>query len=377
MGVSVEILAPHDPGCKHNETWGGIRIHRFPYFFPLQYQRLCYGSGILKNIRGNPLAAVQLPLLMLAEIAHAAVRTRIARADLIHAHWSLPQGMVALLIRKTMGVPYILTLHGSDIFGLNQRLVKSLNALTIKGARRCTANSRATAHMARKIFWREDLEIIPMGVDTDVFRRILNSEVGWKDKRTDEKVILFVGRLIEWKGVEYLLRSLPKVLGRYPRVKAMIVGTGPQRHRLIDLSVRLGIENRVVFVGNTPQTELPQFYSAADVFVLPSIVNDRGETEGLGVVLLEAMACGTPVVGSNVGGIPDIIKDEQTGLLAREKDPEDLASKILRVFDDQNLRQRMIEKGLAFVRMNFSWRSVADRFLNLYLEVSWKSRERT
>ena len=229
-GVIVDVLAPHDPGCKHNETWDGIRIHRFPYFFPLQYQRLCYGSGILKNIRGNPLAAVQLPLLILAEIAHAAVRTRIARADLIHAHWSFPQGMAALLIRKTMGVPYILTIHGSDIFGLNQPLVKSLNALTIKGAGRCTANSRATARVARKISWREDLEIIPMGVDTDVFRRILNSEVGWKDKRTDEKVILFVGRLIEWKGVEYLLRSLPRILGRYPRVKAVIAGTGPQRH---------------------------------------------------------------------------------------------------------------------------------------------------
>ena len=125
-------------------------------------------------------------------------------------------------------------------------------------------------------------------------------------------------------------------------------------------------------MGNTPQTELPGLYSAADVFVLPSIVNDRGETEGLGVVLLEAMACGTPVIGSDVGGIPDIVKDEETGLLARQKDPDDLASKILRVFEDQNLRQRMIEKGLAFVRMNFSWRSVADRFLNLYQKVGDK-----
>ena len=125
----------------------------------------------------------------------------------------------------------------------------------------------------------------------------------------------------------------------------------------------------VVFKKQIPQEELPDYYCVADVVVLPSIHTRKGETEGLGVVLLEAMACGVPVVGSNVGGIPDIIKHGETGLLAAEKDPEDLADKILKLLDDKRLRKRVIENGLKLVRENFSWDVIAEKFLQVYKEV--------
>jgi glycosyltransferase involved in cell wall biosynthesis len=108
--------------------------------------------------------------------------------------------------------------------------------------------------------------------------------------------------------------------------------------------------------------------------VLPSIVNQKGETEGLGVVLLEAMACGLPVIGSDVGGIPDIIIDGETGLLARQKEPGSLAEKITKIFSDAPLRRKLVENGYQMVEKNFSWDTISEKFIEIYQEVLNRSR---
>jgi len=260
----------------------------------------------------------------------------------------------------------VTTIHGSDIYGLKLPLINALNAKVIQCSDVCTANSKPTARAIREISGREDIEIVPMGIDPNFFKR--SSEVRDLRKRlgVGGKAILFIGRLIDWKGTEYLIKALPKILETYPGTKLLLVGSGPQKRRLVTLSRSLGITNTVLFIGEVGQEELPKFYSLATVFVLPSIVNDKGETEGLGVVLLEAMACGLPVIGSNVGGIPDIISDGETGLLATPKDPDDLARKIIRLLSDETLRKSLIKNGLNLVRNNFSWDVIADEFEMLY-----------
>jgi glycosyltransferase involved in cell wall biosynthesis len=366
-GVSVDILAPHAPGCNRDEVWEGLRIFRFPYFLPFHYQRLCYGSGVLKNMKGSLLAAFQVPSLILAEILSAFSKTIARNYDLVHAHWVFPQGFIALLLKAVQGIPMVATIHGSDVYGLKAPLLKAVNASVIHRANRCTVNSKSTAIMARSISGREDIDLIPMGVDTELFRAVEGNGVKESD-RADKKTILFVGRLIEFKGVEYLLRSLPEVLKHYPRLRALIVGSGPQEGSLMDLTRRLGLERHVEFRGSVPQAELPRLYSAADVFVLPSIISRTGETEGLGVVLLEAMACGTPAIGTDIGGIPDIIKDGETGFLVRQKDPDDLASKVIEIFDNEKLRREMRQNALDHVRKRFSWPTIAVQFKRVYEE---------
>jgi glycosyltransferase involved in cell wall biosynthesis len=138
---------------------------------------------------------------------------------------------------------------------------------------------------------------------------------------------------------------------------------------LLTLSRCLHLGSKVIFIDKVPQKELPRMYSSASLFVLSSIVNEKGETEGLGVVLLEAMACGLPVIGSNVGGIPDIIKDGETGLLTRQKDPDDIAEKIIKLLSDEKLRDKVVENGLNLVKQNFSWEIISDKFLKIYHDV--------
>jgi glycosyltransferase involved in cell wall biosynthesis len=128
----------------------------------------------------------------------------------------------------------------------------------------------------------------------------------------------------------------------------------------------MGLGDGVKFVGAVPNTELPAYYAQADVFVAPSVVGRNGDTEGLGVVLLEAAAAGVPLVASDVGGIPDIVQHEQTGLLVEPEDPEALAASILRVLTDRDLAPRLSDSGRQHVNERFSWGTVVDRFDDLF-----------
>ena len=215
----------------------------------------------------------------------------------------------------------------------------------------------------------KDTQVIPMGVDTNLFSRAEKVDITRKKYEIDGDVLLFVGRLIRVKGVYYLIKALPKVLKRYPKTKLLIVGSGPEKRRLIQLCAELTIINSVVFINEVLQEDLIPLYSMADLLVLPSIMDITGETEGLGVVLLEAMACGVPVIGSNVGGIKDIIIDGETGLLSEQKNSDSIAEKIIQLLSDEQLRKKVIENGFKLVKDNFTWEAISDRFLNVYLEV--------
>ena len=366
LGVYLEVLAPHHPGAERNDTWDGIRISRFPYFYPLKFQKLCYGAGILKNVQESPPILIQLPFFILSEILHACRIIQKGKFDLVHAHWSIPQGLTGLLVKKLFGIPCLISLHGSDVYGLKTPLLQGLNSRVIRRSNACAANSRATAKVALELAGREDIQIIPMGVDIDFFSRTRNTE-GFQDGfDKKEQTILFAGRLIEWKGVDYLIKAFAQVLEKRSDVRLLILGSGPRKSILEDLSKELNIQQKVEFHDAVCQEELVLYYSRSDVFVLPSIVSDSGETEGLGVVLLEAMAGGLPVIGTRVGGIPDIIKDGETGLLAQPRNPGDLAHKIEMLLADKELRQRLGKGGHDFVKQGFSWRHIAAKYLELF-----------
>lgn len=365
-GICIEIIAPHDPGSRFYEEWGNILIHRFAYFFPLKYQQLCYRDGLLNNLRNSRLAAVQAPFFVLAEFLYLLWIIKKTKPDLIHAHWSVPQGFLSMLAKYVLKIPCVISLHGSDVFGLRHPIFKLLNKLAIRHADVCTANSLATAKTAQATGASGNLKIVPMGVDPKLFQESADADELKKKHRLDAEVILSVGRLIDLKGTDCLIQALPEILSRFPRAKALIIGSGPRKNQLLDLTKNLRLEENIVFIDSIAHAELIKYYSVADVFVLPSIINSKGETEGFGVVLLEAMACGVPVIGSDVGGIPDIIENGQTGLLVRPKDPQHLSDQLLRVLTDADLKAKMVANARKLIETRFAWEIVAERFIEIY-----------
>jgi glycosyltransferase involved in cell wall biosynthesis len=372
-GLKIEVLCPHDHGYPYTEYRDNMSITRFPYFYPTKYQRLCYGYGMLPNLRKSMLARYQVPFFIMAQILYCLRLVNKHRFDIIHAQWSLPQGLTGIICKHIFKIPCITTLHGSDIHGLKYPGLKWLNAKVIKHSNACTANSCATAQMAEDISMRDNIAVVPMGVNPRFLSATRGRNTQGSVSVTGQKRIVYAGRLIDLKGVDYLIQALPAVLKVFPETKLFVIGSGPMKDDLVTLSNRLNLADKVTYIDSVSQEKLLEFYVSADLFVLPSIVNQKGETEGLGIVLLEAMACGLPVIGSDVGGIPDIIKDGKTGLLARQKEPESLAEKITKIFSDAPLRRKLVENGYQMVEKNFSWDTISEKFIEIYREVLSRS----
>ena len=159
---------------------------------------------------------------------------------------------------------------------------------------------------------------------------------------------------------------MPFVIKKFHNARLLIIGDGPEKDNLINLSKKLNLENNVIFTGNIKYQLLPEYYATSDIFVLPSIVEKSGDTEGLGVVLLEAIASATAVVGSDVGGIPDIIRDNETGLLVRQKDPKDIADAILKLLSNNLLRKKLSKNAKEHLKKNYSWVVVSKKFERIY-----------
>jgi glycosyltransferase involved in cell wall biosynthesis len=205
------------------------------------------------------------------------------------------------------------------------------------------------------------IQVIPYGIDTKKFRA--KTEVDAFKTRyhcQGSKVILSVGRLNYQKGFQYLIRAMPMVLQRIPNVKLIIVGEGEQLAYLKELSKSLELNESVIFTGAISQTEIPNAYSAADVFVLPSLF------ESFGIALIEAQAAGKPVISTQVGGAPEALVDGETGFLVEPSDPNQLGAAIIHVLSDKNLARKMGEKGKEFVEARFSIRSAANSVIDAY-----------
>ncbi|MDZ7398822.1 MAG: glycosyltransferase family 4 protein [candidate division KSB1 bacterium] len=193
----------------------------------------------------------------------------------------------------------------------------------------------------------------------------MRKQFGWSD---DTQIILFVGYLIEKKEIRYLLTAMPKIIAELPDAQLVLVGAGTELEQLKQQTKDLEIEDHVTFMGWVKNSDLPDYYLDADVFVLPSIVDSKGKTETQGVVLAEAMVCGCPVVGSNVGGIPDVITPE-VGLLAEPKNSHDLAKKIVMILSDIETHKKMSQAAISWAREHFSWQSVSRKYLEIYNEI--------
>lgn len=375
-GFKMFALAPHCHNAKFKEEIDAVKVYRFLYFYPYRFQKLAYGSGkgISYNLKNSFLAKIEAPLFFLSELFSAIKIIRKEKIDIIHSHWLLPSGLIGAICRKIFKVPHIATVHGSDVNTIKKsKFLSKICSFIIHNSDRITANSNYTKNILLSIDdkAKNRVEVVPMGVDINYSKSEDNTNL--KEVFGAEYLILSIGRLIGWKGTKYLIIAMKDVTKKFPTAKLVIGGNGPEKGNLENLTKELNLKKKVIFTGYIEDMDLPKYYSVADVFVLPSI-NLDGQTEGLGVVLLEAMACGTPIIGSNVGGIQDIIEDGYNGFLVPEKSSEDLAGKILELLSNKKLAEEFSVNGLKIVRERFSWEIVGERFIKIYEAVLAKKR---
>ena len=355
----VAVLTPHFPGSKNTETMDRLKVHRFHYFFE-KFEKLAGDGGMLPTLKANKRYYLTVPFFLLFEIIATLKLVKKLKPDIIHAHWIIPQGLAAyinFLINKT---PYIVTSHGGDIFGLQNKYLIKLKKLILEKAKSITVVSSAIKKEVIKIDpnLESKIKIIPMGVDSKLFNPDKYDESIKKKYDITGPFLLFVGRLAEKKGVRYLIEAIPAVLKEYPKAELLIIGSGTLELDLKNLADKLHLSSSIIFIGAIQNSDLPKFYATADIFIGPSIVADDGDREGLPVTYMEAMACGCPVIATDLPGNRDII-NEVNGYLVRQKDSKDIAVKIL--FGLKNKWNRNVIAN--FIKRNYSWKIIVNKYL--------------
>lgn len=346
---NVHVLAPAYPGSKDFEMMDKMKVHRFHYFFK-KYEKLAGSGGILPTLKHNKLFYFQVPFFMTAEFFALKKLVKEIKPDVIHAHWIIPQGFVTALIKKLTGVPYIVTTHGGDIFGLQGTIPTVMKKFALNNAKSITVVSNAIKkEIHNKIDKKLNIEVIPMGVDSKLFNPDKYDEKIKKRYDIKGKFLLFVGRLTEKKGVRYLIEAMPKIVEKEPKTKLLIIGGGELENELKTLSNSLGMQNNIIFTGPIPNKELPRYYATADIFIGPSIKTKDGDTEGFGLTFVEAGMSGCWLIGTNVGGISDIIINGENGSIIKEKDSDIIKKSILK----SNKSKYNLNK---FDWENISWR---------------------
>ena len=363
----MKVLVPHYYRAKKHERMNNLDVCRFQYFLA-KFQKVAYDGGILPNIKKSLLAKIQVPFFLLSEFFSIKKIIKKEKVNAIHAHWIIPQGFLSVFFKKKYGVSLIVSAHGSDVFPLRNSFFRFIQRKVLENCDVCTVNSTATRNELIRRFpeFKNKIRIIPMGVDVNFFNR-RNVKNKFKEHK-NIKTILFVGRLSEQKGIQYLIKSIPFINKKIKNIKLLIVGEGTHKKELMKIIKRLNLETKVEFKGALPKNKLVDYYNLADAVVMPSLAGKAG-TEGQGLVLLEAMACGKAVVGTNIGGIKDLIKDGENGFLVNQKDSKELADRIIRLINDSKLRKKIEKNGRMFVIRNYSWQKIAKQFELVYQNV--------
>lgn len=355
----VIALVPDAPDADPEGVLDGVEVIRYRYA-PRRLETLVNNGGIAANLRQFIWKWLLVPGFMLGQ--YMAARKLLGRrhVDVIHAHWLIPQGLIAYRLKRRMAIPYLVTSHGGDLFGLRGRVLSALKRRVAASCAAMTVVSSAMRDEAASIGLRPPrLEVLPMGVDLRE-RFVIDPAV---QRVTDE--LLFVGRLVPKKGLRHLLDAMPAVLERRPQAVLIIAGFGPEEGALKAQALRLGIVHKVNFLGAMPQHELPALYRRASLFVAPFVRDDSGNQEGLPVVLMEAIGCGCPVLVGDVAGIHDLLGGASADVCIRPQDAGALAAAIVKALSSPEQASRNAQAIRGIVAERIDWQFVADGYAGL------------
>lgn len=349
QGVKVAVLTSYFKGLPRYEVLEGYVVHRVPVLRSRVYKCSIYE--------------------MFSFVANSIIPSwRLARhfqPDLVHIHSGFPTGPLGYWLKMTLGIPYIMTLHGGEVpgflpdeVGTLQDILAPATRIVWNAASSVVAVSEGLRDLSLLSLPSVDIEVIPNGVDCQYFTPPETCR-----EQTGPMRLLFVGRVVRQKGLCYLLDALAEIKAKgSTNWHLKIVGDGPLRPALEQQAAELGLSDQVEFTGWLPFEHVPEEMRAADLFVLPSIV------EGMPLVLLQAMACGMPVIATQVPGSVDLVDPGRNGLLVPSKDPLVLAGALASLLGNPGLCEEM-GRCSREIALTMDWSEIAKAYYALYQNV--------
>jgi glycosyltransferase involved in cell wall biosynthesis len=355
----ITVLCPRTPGAKDQENMAGLQVIRHPYFFRNLENLTNQDGGILHQLTSNLLNYLLVPFFLIGQIRAIVKLIRKEKIDAIHAHWIIPQGFAAsialMITRKSL--PLICTSHGGDLYGLQGMIFEQIKRWIIKRSQHLTVVSHAMKDTVVDMGIPEHkVTVISMGVD------LKEKFVPTSHNIRASKKLLFVGRLVEKKGLNILIDAMPRILARVPDVHLTVAGSGPLEVVLRKQCRSLGLTDQVAFLGSQPQSKLPGLYQQAAMAVFPFIRAKDGDQEGLGLVVIEAMGCGCPVIASDLPAVKDTILHGKTGWTVIPGDSQVLADRIITTLENSEETKKMTSHARQQAVDSFDWHVITGRY---------------
>lgn len=360
----VVVSCPHATGALSRERLDGVEVLRYRYA-PECWESLVNNGGIVANLNKSPWKWLLLPSFFLAQLVALGRIRRHFCPDVIHAHWLIPQGFLVALTGLLMKpIPYLATSHGADLYALRATPFEALKRWVV---RRSAAVTVVSGPMLEELLRlganAQKVQVMSMGVDLSTRFTPDPSQ-----PRSDHE-LLFVGRLVEKKGLCQLIAAMPAVLSRCPLTSLTVVGHGPEEMPARSLVRELGLDGKIHFVGAMPQSDLPALYRRAAVMVAPFVRARSGDQEGLGLVVAEALGCGCPVIVGQVDamreyGLPTVDAENPQALAAA------LTEMLLETQESRQQRQQ--EQRQRCLNL-LEWHGVTERYRTLLLQCAGRT----
>ncbi len=369
-GHSVTVVTPGDPSLSREDTFDGVRIVRFPLNLPAD---LTYGRVAQSRVSwlGRFARVAVMANYLEAQYRAIMAEAREGEADVVHAHWAIPTGPAAVLAARKLGIPSIITMHGGDVYVNPEQgydfptrwYVRPALRWTLRHAGALTAITEdCRQHALRAGAPAQHIRLVFNGTDLRRFSPEKNGDPS--DPQFGPHMIFACRQLFPRKGIRFLLEAAAQLKPRFPDLKVVLAGDGFERPQLARLAADLGIGQDVTFLGWVTNVDLPPYYRAAAVSVIPSL------EEGFGIPAAEAMGCEVAVVASDAGGLPEVVEHGVTGLVVPRGDSSALAAAISSLLDDPERRRTMGRAGRARALRLFDWDRSAEQFEQLYREVA-------
>jgi glycosyltransferase involved in cell wall biosynthesis len=374
-GVKVTVFVPFTIGWnRESQTVDGIDIVTYKYMPFNSWHVFGYGKSMKGDLKMNLLHILLVPFLIFFGGLKLSAKLKKEKISFLHAHWAIPNTLIAIFARflSKSKVKVFTSFPGSDVTVISKLgfLGEILANIINKSDYLSCNSSDLKEDLINSGMSGEKIDYVIYGVNNFIFKfsQFSRNTIRKKFNISDKNILLLmVGRFIPKKGFVTGIKAMQSIVESFPNVRMLIIGSGVEECKYKSLIKDFFLEDFITLAGEIPLDELNKYYSACDIFLMPS---ERFPSDGLNVVVVEAMSCSRPIIASNVGGNDLVVFDNENGFLHQAGDEKDIFIKLKPLLNNSNLRLSMGNKSRALVDERFNWNSIAKHYIGKCLALS-------